>query len=200
MKNLKAIDSGKKKHPCAGDMAFTKHDWAPGTGAIGRFDPRGTKFRPCAWELNDGVCNRENRQSSHNEELRETIAGYPPGWHTWRRAVQTPPHSFKAGGNQAKAADTAMWSSSDLRDEVVETKVELKAAVESMRDDLLKEVATILKAQAGKHSKALAQVKVTKAETRTAGARHAAGVYSGQGSNASVTTLTVEPPEIGGEN
>ena len=200
VKNLKAIDSGNKKHPCAGDMAFTKHDWAPGTGAIGRFDPRGTKFRPCAWELNDGVCNRENCQSSHNEELKETIAGYPPGWHTWRRAVQTPSHSFKAGGVQTKAADTAMWSSSDLRDEVVETKVELKAAVESMRSDLLKEVAAILKTQAEEHSKALAQVQVTKTETRTAGARRAAGVYSGQGTNASVTALTAEPPEIGGED
>ena len=33
VKNLKLIDSGKKKHPCAGDLAYTKHDWAPGTGA-----------------------------------------------------------------------------------------------------------------------------------------------------------------------
>ena len=84
-------------------------------------------------------------------------------------------HSFKAGGRETKAADTAIWSSSDLRGEVVESKVELKAAVESMKDDLLKEVATILKAQAEEHSKALAQVQVTKTETRTAGARRAAG-------------------------
>ena len=130
--------------------------------------------------------------------MKETIAGYPAGWHTWRRAVQTPSHSFKAG-SETKAADTPLWTSSDLRDEVVESKVELKAAVESMKGDLLKEFATILKAQAEEHSKALAQVQVTKAETRTAGARRAAGVYSGQGTNASVTALTAEPPELGQE-
>ena len=131
--------------------------------------------------------------------MAEAIAGYPAGWHTWRRAVQTPSHSFKAG-SQVKAADTPLWTSSDLRDEVVESKVELKAAVESMKGDLLKEFATILKAQAEEHSKALAQVQVTKAETRTAGARRAAGVYSGQGTNASsVTALTAEPPELGQE-
>ena len=37
--NLKLVDSGKKKHPCAGDLACTKHDWEPaGTGAVGRFN------------------------------------------------------------------------------------------------------------------------------------------------------------------
>ena len=108
VKNPKAIDSGKKKHPCAGDLAFTKHDWAPGHGAIGRFDPRGTKFRPCAWELNDGICTLENCQSAHGDELRETIAGYPAGWHNWRKGVQTPSHSFKAGRGETKAADTTM--------------------------------------------------------------------------------------------
>ena len=113
--------------------------------------------------------------------------------------MQTPSHSFKAGGGETKAADTTMWSSSDLRDEVIESKVELKAAVEAMKGDLLKEFATILKAQAEEHSKALAQIQVTKTETRTAGARRAAGVYSGQGTNASVTALTAEPPEIGEE-
>ena len=82
---------------------------------------------------------------------------------------------------------------------MVESKVELKAAVESMKGDLLKEFATIRKAQAEEHSKALARVQVTKAETRTAGARRAAGVYLGQGTNASVTALTAEPPELGGE-
>ena len=56
IKNLKLVDSGKKKHPCAGDLSYTKHDWAPGTGAVGRFNERGTKYRPCAWELNDGIC------------------------------------------------------------------------------------------------------------------------------------------------
>ena len=156
MKNLKAIDSGEKRHPCAGDVAFTKHDWAPGTGAIGRFDPPGTKFRPWAWELNDGVCTREGCTSSHGDEMKETIAGYPAGWHTWRRVVQTPSHSFKAGSETKKAADTARWTSSDLRDEVAESKVELKAAVESMKGDLPKEFATILKAQAEEHSRALA--------------------------------------------
>ena len=82
---------------------------------------------------------------------------------------------------------------------MVESKVELKAAVESMKGDLLKEFATILKAQAEEHSKALAQVQVTKAETRTAGARRAAGVYSGRGTDAAVTALTAEPPELGQE-
>ena len=82
MKNLKAIDSGKKKHPCAGDLAYTKHDWAPGTGAVGRFNERGTKYRPCAWELNDGVRTRENCQSAHGDELKETISGNPAGWHS----------------------------------------------------------------------------------------------------------------------
>ena len=198
VKNLKTIDSGKKKHPCAGDLPFTKHDWAPGTGAVGRFDPRGTRFRPCAWELNDGVCTRENCQSSHKEEAAATIAGYPPGWHSYRRLVQTPSHSFKAGGGEAKATD--MWSPSELRDEVVETKVELKAAVESMKSDLMKEFATILKTQAVEHSKALAQVQVTKTETRSAGARRAEGVFSGQGTTASVTAFTAEPPEEGQED
>ena len=70
-----------------------------------------------------------------------------------------------------------MWSSSDLRDEVVEPKAELKAAVESMKGDLLKESATTLKAQAEEHSNAPAQVQVTKTEACTAGARRAAGVY-----------------------
>ena len=83
---------------------------------------------------------------------------------------------------------------------MVESKVELKAAVESMKGDLLKKFATILKTQAEEHSKALAQVQVTKTETRTAGARRAAGVYSGQGTNASsVTALTAEPPKLGQE-
>ena len=82
---------------------------------------------------------------------------------------------------------------------MLESKVELKAAVESMKGDILKEFATILKAQAVEHSKALAQVQVTKTETRSAGTRRAAGVYSGQGTNASVTALTAEPPEIGEE-
>ena len=90
-----------------------------------------------------------------------------------------------------------MWSSPDLRDEVLESKVELKAAVESMKSGLMKEVAGILKAQAEEHSKALAQVQVTKTETRSAGSRRAAGVYSGQGTNAAVTALTVEPLEEG---
>ena len=141
MKNLKAVDSGEKRHPCAGDVQFTKHDWAPGIGAIGRFDPRGTQFRPCAWELIDGVCTREGCKSSHGDEMKETIAGYPAGWHTWLRAVQAPSHSFKTG-SETKAADTALWISSDLRDEVVESKAELKAAVESMKGDLPKEFAT----------------------------------------------------------
>ena len=82
MKNLEAIDAGKKKHPCAGDLAYTKHDWAPGTGAVGRFNERGTKYRPCAWELNDGVRTRENCQSAHGDELKETISGNPAGWHS----------------------------------------------------------------------------------------------------------------------
>ena len=65
----------------------------------------------------------------------------------------------------------------------------------------MKEVAGSLKAQAGGHSKALAQVQVTKTETRPAGSRRAAGVYSGsgQGSNAPVTALMAEPPEEGQE-
>ena len=109
------------------------------------------------------------------------------------KAVQTPSHSFKASGGQARAADTTMWSSSDLRDEVLESKVELKAAVESMKSDLTKEAAGILKAQAEEHSKALAQVQVTKTEARSVGSRRSAGVYSGQGTNASVTALTAEP-------
>ena len=91
--------------------------------------------------------------------MAETIAGYPAGWHTWRRAVQTPSHSFKSG-SRVKTADAPLWNSSDLRDEVVESKVELKAAVESMKGDLLKEFATILKTQAEEHSKALAQVQL----------------------------------------
>ena len=91
VKNLKAIDSGKKKHPCAGDLAFTKHDWAPGHGAIGRFGPRGTKFRPCAWELNDGICTRENCQSSHGDELREA--------NNWLRDTQ---RDGTAGGRQCR--------------------------------------------------------------------------------------------------
>ena len=99
--------------------------------------------------------------------------------------MQTPSHSFKANGGEARAADTTIWSSVDLRDEVFESKVELKAAVESMKSDLMKEVARILKAQAEEHSKALAQVQVTKTETGSAGSRHVAGVYSGQSSNAS---------------
>ena len=199
VKNLKAIDSGKKKHPCAGDLAYTKHDWAPGTGTVGRFNDRGIKYRPCAWELNDGVCTRENCQSAHGDELKQTISGYPAGWHSLRKVVQTPSHSFKASGGETKAADTTMWSSSDLRDDVLESKVELKAAIEAMKGDLLKEFATILKAQAVEHSKALAQVQVTKTEARSAGARRAAGVYSGQGTTASVTALTAVPPEIGEE-
>ena len=113
--------------------------------------------------------------------------------------MQAPSHSFKAGGGETKAADTTMWSSSDLRDDVLESKVELKAAIEAMKGDLLKEFATILKAQAVEHSKALAQVQVTKTEARSAGARRAAGVYSGQGTTASVTALTAVPPEIGEE-
>ena len=44
VKNLKLADSGKKRHPCAGDLAYTKHDWAPGTGAVGRFNERGTQY------------------------------------------------------------------------------------------------------------------------------------------------------------
>ena len=175
---MKLIDSGKKKHPCAGDLAYTKHDWAPGTGAVGRFNERGTKYRPFAWGLDDGVCTRNNYQSSHGDELKETISGYPAGLHSWRKAVQSPSHSFKASGGEARAADTTMWSSSELRDEVLESKVELKAAVESMKSDLMKEVARILKARAEEHSKALAQVQVTKTETRSAGSRRAAGVYS----------------------
>ena len=87
----------------------------------------------------------------------------------------------------------------DLRDEVLESKVELKAAVESMKGDLTKELAGILKAQAEEHSKALVQVQVTKTETRSAGSRRAAGVYSGQGTNASVAALTAEPLEEGQE-
>ena len=75
VKNLKAIDSGKKKHPCAGDVQFTKHDWAPGTGAIGRFDPRGTQFRPCAWELNDGVCTREGCKSYTEMKWQRPLQG-----------------------------------------------------------------------------------------------------------------------------
>jgi predicted phage gp36 major capsid-like protein len=92
-----------------------------------------------------------------------------------------------------------MWSSSDLRDEVLESKVELKAAVESMKSDLMKEAAGILKAQTEEHSKDLAQVQVNKTETRSAGSHRAAGVYSGQGTNASVTALTAEPLEEGQE-
>ena len=71
---------------------------------------------------------------------------------------------------------------------MLESKVELKAAVESMKGDILKEFATILKAQAVEHSKALAQVQVTKTETRSAGAHRAAGVYSGQGTGYNVVT------------
>ena len=56
IKNLKLVDSGKKKHPRAGDLSYTKHDWAPGTGSVGRFNERGTEYRPCAWELDDGIC------------------------------------------------------------------------------------------------------------------------------------------------
>ena len=82
---------------------------------------------------------------------------------------------------------------------MLESKVELKATVESMKSDLMKEVAGIFKAQAEEHSKALAQVQVTKTETRSAGSRRAAGVYSGQGTNAPVTALTVEPLEEGQE-
>ena len=145
---------------------------------MGRFDERGTQYRPCAWELNGGICTRGNCKSAHGDELKETIAGYPPGWNTWRKAVQTPSHSFKASGGEARAADTTTWSSSGLRDEVLESKVELKAAVESMKSDLMKEVAGIFKAQAEEHSKALAQVQVTKTETRSEGSRRAAGVYS----------------------
>ena len=63
----------------------------------------------------------------------------------------------------------------------------------------MKEVAGILKAQAEEHSKALAQVQVTKTETRSVGSRRAAGICSGQGSNVSVTALTVEQPEEGEE-
>ena len=68
-----------------------------------------------------------------------------------------------------------------------------------MKSDLMKEVAGILKAQAEEHSKALARVQVTKTEMRSAGSRRTAGVYSGQGSNAPVTALTVEPLEEGEE-
>ena len=166
---------------------------------MGRFNERGTKYRPCAWELNDGICTRENCQSAHGDELKETISGYLAGWHSWRKAVQTPSHSPKASGGEARAADSTMWSSSDLRDGVLESKVELKAAVESMKSNLMKEVAGILQAQAEEHSKALAQIQVTKTETRSVGSRCAAGVYSGQGSNASVTALTAEPLEEGQE-
>ena len=148
---------------------------------MGCFNERGTKCRPCAWELNDGVRTRENCQSAHGDELKETISGYPAGWHSWRKSVLTSSHLFKASGGEAKAADTTMWSSSDLRDEVLESKVELKAAVESMEGDLINEFATILKPQAEEHSKALAQVVITKTETRSAGARRAADVCSGQG-------------------
>ena len=165
---------------------------------MGRFDERGTQYRPCAWELNGGICTRGNCKSAHGDELKETIAGYPPGWNTWRKAVQTPSHSFKASGGEARAADTTMWSSSDLRNEVLESKVELRAAVESMKSHM-KEVTGILKAQAGEHSKSLAQVQVTKTETRSAGSRRAADVYSGQGTNASVTALAAEPLEEGQE-
>jgi hypothetical protein len=79
-----------------------------------------------------------------------------------------------------------------MRDALVESKIELKAAVESMKGDLMKEFASIPKTQAEEHSKALAQVQVTKTETRPAGSRRAAGVYSGQGSNAAVTALAVD--------
>ena len=68
-----------------------------------------------------------------------------------------------------------------------------------MKSDLMKEVAGILNAQAEEHSKPLAQVQVIKTETRSAGSRRAARVYSGQGSNAPVTALTVEPLEEGEE-
>ena len=67
IKNLKLIDSGRKKYPCGGDLSYTKHDWAPGTGTGGRFNECGTKYRPCAWELNDGICTRENYQSAHGD-------------------------------------------------------------------------------------------------------------------------------------
>ena len=200
IKNLKlVVDSGKKKYPCARDLACTKHDWEPGAGAVGRFNERGTKYRPCAWELNNGVCTRENCQSAHGTELKETIAGYPPGWHTWRKAVQTPSRPFKASGGETKATDTTMWNSSALRDGLVESKIELKAAVEPMKGGSMKEFASILKTHAGEHSKALAQVLVTKMETRSAGSRRAAGVNSGQGSNAPITALTVEPLKEGEE-
>jgi hypothetical protein len=62
--------------------------------------------------------------------------------------VQIPSRSFKASGGETKATDATMWNSSNTRDELVESEIELKAAVESMKGDLMKEFASILKTQA----------------------------------------------------
>ena len=62
IRNLQKVDAGKKKHPTCGDVNFTKHDWDPGKGALGRWDPRGTQHRPCPWYINDGVCKKGRLQ------------------------------------------------------------------------------------------------------------------------------------------
>ena len=59
--------------------------------------------------------------------------------------MQIPSRSFKASGGETKATDITMWNSSNT---LVESKIELKAAVESMEGDLMKEFASILKTQA----------------------------------------------------
>ena len=112
-------------------------------------------------------------------------------------------HSFlRRNGNgetsgEAKSASTSAaseFSTSEVRDEVVESKVELMAAVE----EIGKQFSQALKQQAEETAKMIADIKSNEVK-RTQGARRASGVFAGQGDGVNVTSFTTVP-EFGSES